>query len=285
MSPPGPSPSQIDRILDAGIILPPVPDVLLQLERLFADPDAEPRQYAAQIQHDAMLSGAMFRVAHSPLFNLGNVRIDSLDKAVLLLGSRTTMTVARSECLRQALADQTDTRLVEILWHRSSRIAEHMLAAHNALRPAGVRPDLAYLLGIFHDCGIALIARQQPEYGQLFFGPAGWPDLASLDAACGFDHALVGERLARNWKLPDELALATLHHHRTGLTDAPETVRSLVALLQLGTHLYHAARAEEDVDWPEQLDWVRACLDLAPDALAALEEASRASPAAPAPRG
>lgn len=270
---------QIDRILDDGIVLPPIRDVLMQLERLFADPDATPAQYAARIQQDAMLADAMFRVANSPLFNLSRARVEALQKAVVLLGNRNIMAIARSECLRQALSDSSNTALMEILWQRQSRIAEHMLAAQHALRPAGVRPDLTYLLGIFHDCGVALIARQQPEYGQVFFGPAGWPDLPSLDAACGFDHALVGERLARNWKLPDEVALATLNHHRVGLSDQPDTVRRLVALLQLGTHLFHlndggvrSERDEIEIDWPEQRDWATDCLELDAERLARLEE-------------
>lgn len=238
----------IESILASGIKFPPRPDVLVELEYLNTDLDAEPSEYARIIGRDAMLAGAMFRVANSPVFSLSS-RVDKLERAVFQIGTKNTMAVVRSEALRKALAEEFDNPLLEALWQRQLAIAELALRAARAVNLPGMRPDLLYLLGIFHDCGVAILAKNNPDYGRDYLQAGDCPDPLAVDAAHGADHAAVGKLLAQDWQLPKELTAAIRQHHEGNLDSEPELVRNLVLLLQFAIHLHAGSLGCENPEW------------------------------------
>lgn len=243
-----PDNARIQAILASGIKIPPLPAVLLQLQALLADADTGSADMARVIQQDGSLSGALYRVVGSPVFGLRR-KVETLEQAVSLLGIPPTLAILRGLALRNSLGDETAKPALEILWQRSGRIAQLALVATRVLRPRGITPDQAYTLGMFHDCGLALLAKRFPAYAQALMQSA-WPDVQALDQTHKTDHALLGETVARNWQLPDLISKAIRHHHDvTTPADAGEAVSRLVAVLNLACHLYRQARGEDDGEW------------------------------------
>jgi HD-like signal output (HDOD) protein len=238
----------IESILASGIKFPPRPDVLVELEHLNADLDASPGQYAEIISRDPMLAGAMFRVANSPVFSL-STKVEKLDRAVFQIGTKNTMSVVRSEALRTALNQDFDNPLLEVLWQRQLATAELSVRVARAIELPGMRLDLLYLLGIFHDCGVALLAKNNPDYGRDYLRAGDAPDLPALDAAHGANHAAIGKLLAMDWQLPTELAQAIRQHHQADLNSPPELVRNMIHLLQFATHLLARRQGVESPEW------------------------------------
>ncbi|MGQ9684816.1 MAG: HDOD domain-containing protein [Thiobacillaceae bacterium] len=237
-------------VLAGGVKIPAMPRVLLDLAELDGQGDASPREYARVIGRDPGLAGAIFRVVGSPVFGL-RAKADSLEKAVTLLGLRTTHAVASGETLRSVLTEPALQKVMDKLWQRVNAVAETMLATLKATRMRGVSQDQAMLLGLFHDCGVAVACRRYPDYASAFAQAPGWPDLAALDRNQQTDHAVIGQMVARSWQLPQDIALAIRHHHAPRLTGLPEPVTGLITLLQFAMHLVNRRSGADDGEWPQ----------------------------------
>lgn len=252
----------IDAILAGGVKIPPMPAVMLELTALQRDEDAGPAQYAALIGRDAALSGALFRVAGSPVFGL-RAKPETLVKAITVLGLRTTNAVTHGESLRHVMDDPAQVAVMNALWQHLQAVAELLLRIMKAARPRGVSQDQAYLLGLFHDCGVAILAKRFPGYGQALIASPVWPDLTALDRQFQTSHGVVGQMVARNWQLPADLVLAIRHHHDPAMDGLPEDVRRLITLLRFALHLRERQLGRgEDGEWPAWREQVLALLNL-----------------------
>jgi len=240
----------LEAILAGGVKIPAMPRVLLDLAELDSQPDAGAREYARVIGRDPGLAGAIFRVVGSPVFGL-RAKADSLEKAIALLGLRTTHAVASGEALRSGLNEPALQKVMDKLWQRVGAVAETMVATLKATRMRGVRQDQAMLLGLFHDCGVAVACRRYPAYASRLAHAPGWPDLAAMDRAQQTDHAVIGQMVARSWQLPQDIALAIRHHHTPRLTGLPESVAALITLLQFAMHRVNCRTGADDREWAQ----------------------------------
>lgn len=253
--------ARIQAILASGIKIPPIPEVLLKLQALLRDPDVGAAEVARVIARDGALSGAVFRVVGSPVFGL-RAKVDTVERAITLLGIAPTLAILRGIALREALGDATQNAALETLWQRSGEIAGYAMLAAKQLRPRGVSPDQAYSLGMFHDCGLALLAKRLPAYGEAL-RQAPWPDIPALDQAQGMDHSVLGQTVAKNWQLPENIAQAIRHHHAADAAELAEAgigedVARLCAVLNFACHVRQLARQEPDPAWEDA--WQAACM-------------------------
>jgi HD-like signal output (HDOD) protein len=240
--------SLVEAILASGVKIPPMPAILMEVLALERDEDAGPRQYAALIGRDPALSGGVFRVAGSPVMGL-RTKVDSLEKAITVLGLRTTLAVVRSEGLRDALHDPESAAVMNLLWQRMNAVADLVLASVRTARMRGVREDLAFQAGIFHDCGVAVLCRRDHGYAKAVLEAKGWPDLTTLDAAHRTSHTMVGQMVARNWQLPRDVVMAIRHHHDADIDALPEAARNLIVLIQFARHVLATRAGTADAEW------------------------------------
>lgn len=238
--------TRIQAILASGIKIPPIPEVLLKIQALLRDPDVSGAEVARVIRQDGALSGAVFRVVGSPVFGL-RARVDSLEHAVAILGIPPTLAILRGLALRQAFADPAGQAALEHLWRRGGHIARIALILARRLRGRSLSPDLAYTLGMFHDCGLALLLKRFPAYADAL-DQSTWPDIPALDHAHDTDHALLGEQVARNWQLPEGLAAAIRHHHDPA-AEVPAEAARLNALLNFACRIHALAEGGGDPPW------------------------------------
>jgi HD-like signal output (HDOD) protein len=153
------------------------------------------------------------------------------------------------------------------------------MATAKLLRPRGISPDQAYTLGMFHDCGLALLVKRVPAYGEALI-QGRWAEITALDQAQNMDHALLGETVARNWQLPEALAQSIRHHHNLKAQDIPDVVTRLCGMLNFACHLHQQITQQDDREW--DAGWKAACmasLDLDEADLVRLEADVRAETA------
>lgn len=238
----------IGAILASGVKIPPMPVALMEVLGLEQDDDAGARQYAEAISRDPGMTGAVFRVASSPVMGL-RIKVDSLEKAIALLGLRTSIGVVRSEALRHALDAPELVTVMNKLWTRANKIADLALGSARVGRLRGLREDLIFQASIFHDCGAAVLCRRDHAYANELMAAPNWPNLVELDARYGTSHAVVGMMVARNWQLPAEVGQVIRHHHARDPESLPETVRALCALIQFARHLLAQRLGSDDSEW------------------------------------
>jgi HD-like signal output (HDOD) protein len=246
------SDQRVQAILASGIKIPPIPVILLRLNELLRDPDTDAAALAALISHDGALSGAVFRVIGSPVFGLRS-KVDSLPHAISLLGLQTIGALLRSEILVASLSDPQHARALETLWQRSAAIAELCLRTVKTARLRDINAEAAYMIGMFHDCGLALLCKRFPIYAQALGTEDGWPDIPALDQSQNLSHAVMGQMVAKNWALPEILVQAIRHHHDPidpdARTDAITDTQRLCGVLNLAIHLYNLQHEIDDPDW------------------------------------
>jgi HD-GYP domain-containing protein (c-di-GMP phosphodiesterase class II)/HD-like signal output (HDOD) protein len=255
-APPAPvreiSPAEEERLIDAvlagGVKIPPLPSVLLELQALQKNEDAGAREYAGLISRDVGLSGAVFRVARSPVFAL-RAKVDTLDKAVSVLGIKHTEAIVRSEALRQSMQDPHYTQILERLWKRLGGIADLCALIVKRAGVSGISLDQAYTVGMFHDCGVAMLCKRYPAYAQGLMDGDSDADILRLDRELQTSHAVLGQSVAKNWQLPVEVVACIRFHHDPAARGLPDSTLRLIGVLQFAIHLYNVQSGEDDGEW------------------------------------
>lgn len=256
------------QIIERGIRIPPQPEVLMQLERILDDENHSPRAVAAAIQKDAGLAAMLFRVARSGLL-YGSRAPDSLEQAILKLGSQHVLNLARAVALSTSIAD-ANRKAYQLFWTRSRELALlASLIAKDRVSVCNVFPDQAYLAGIFLECGVPVLMQRFPDYCEALIldRRLDAPSLREEDSRFNVDHCSIGYLVGRHWKLPDFIAQAILHKNEIP-RDELGAVRTVVAILQLARHAHHDLSGTDDPGWPELGHDVLQELGLAEDTLA-----------------
>lgn len=192
-----------------GIVFPAQPSIIGEIQREQAKPNADLRAIARAIAGDLTLASSLLKMVNSPFYGLRR-KIASVEEAVILAGANSILQLVRGLALRAVMPPQ---RGLENFWEECAQVAAVTVIL---ARELGVDTDLAYLMGLFHDSGIPLLAQRHPDYLDAFarsrVEPAmDWP--TEENRLYDTDHARVGALFARYWYLPDTLTQAIALHH------------------------------------------------------------------------
>lgn len=213
-----------------GVSLPTVPDIVQKANAELTKPDPNIHELAQLISKDPVLSGQILKIVNSPYYGLRS-KIDSVQKAVMLLGQKNLKNVLTSAGLKQAMSSNDESR--KTFWDRSAATAA--CASGIAGMVQDIKPEEAYLTGLFLDTGVLVLLDKTPAYKRVSENQPTYPNSIIIFEENKFktNHALVGYILAMAWKIPDESALAILHHHAQNFEEIENPkIRSLMAIMQ-----------------------------------------------------
>ncbi|MDD5329828.1 MAG: HDOD domain-containing protein [Sulfuricella sp.] len=233
-----------------SIKIPPRPTVIGELLRERSRPNPDMRKIAQLIAKDIALSAAMLKTVNSPYFGLRS-KIDSPQQAVMVLGLGNVANVITALSLKSAIGKQVR---LERFWDSAERVAE--ICAFIAGRMPDISRDMAYMFGLFHDCGIPLLMQKFPDYLDAL-------KLANAESVRSFtdiederyatNHATLGYLLARSWALADDICEAILSHHDLSVLTSPDALpgatRGLIAVVRVAEHIADADRMRDDPSW------------------------------------
>jgi len=243
---------QIQQLLQ-GIAIPAQPQVLVDLQMLQFSPTCDAADVARLISQDVGLSGAILKTVNSPYFKLSN-KITSIHQAVNILGVSSVVNLVNAQSIKGALSDD-DIIAMGRFWDCAMEIA--MIAAMVAKQIGFPNPDEAYTLGLFHDCGVALLMRRFKHYPQILREAYARPDAdisSTENTLLNTNHAVVGYYVARSWQLPAYLCEAIHEHHRADRAlqeDATDPKKkTLLAILKMAEHIGGAYKlwGDQEVD-------------------------------------
>ncbi len=220
LAPVNPTGSDLLRLVRRGIGLrhfdpPAFPGASARLLSLTNDEDVDLRTIASIIQEDMILSAQIIQLMQSPLYNRG-VEITSIEQAVGRLGLAALRgVVAQAALSTSVFGAKTYQRAMEQLRRHSAVTAQ---LAQLVSRALGVRHDLAFLAGLFHDVGLAVPMLLFAEaYGDRPPPLADvWPELVRI-------HERLNWHVMLFWELPDGIRDIVRYHHTI-----PERVRDPV---------------------------------------------------------
>lgn len=249
-----PSNLEIEKLLSETKI-PPAPEILCDLNIAIQNPEPDLAQITAIIQKDAGISGLVLKTVNSPLFGLRN-KVSSIRQAVTLLGISYTVNIVMGLVLRQTFDGQGEN--LPRYWESPSNIA--MISASLAPQLINCSPDEAYLLGLFHNAGHALIKQRKQDYLELYQRYLNHPDHSITyfeNQQYNFDHAVLGYYLAASWNVPKHLQQIILNHHNVfDYLNTPSEAeqgsceKGFMAVLKIAEHFERLnAGVENDYEW------------------------------------
>lgn len=250
------SEEQILRIMQ-GIKIPPQPQILvdLQMEQVMPDPDMG--RIAKLISQDVGLSGTVLKVVNSPFYGLKN-RITSVQQAVCLIGLDSVVNIINGLSIKSQMSDETIVNMNRF-WDTANDIAQ--VATTVAKQVGFPNPDLAYLLGLFHNCGIPLLMSRFDNYLQVMEESYAHPELRVVDVENQYlntNHAVIGYYTAKSWNLPKVLCDVIAEHHSATRYFTSDNIKdsegkTLLAILKLAEHIcgnYRIlGRQQVDLEW------------------------------------
>ncbi len=214
--------------------LPSLPAAAIEVLQLCRRDDVAISEIARTISRDPALSVKILQTVNSGYYGLPH-KVSSISHAMVLLGINTVKTLALSFSLVGNLRDLGAEGFdPQILWRRSLMSA--VGARGVALKLGGIDGEEAFLAGLLQDLGVlALLQALGKPYVKLLkaAGPA-FANLRELErASLGLDHAMVGERLAAQWKLP-EVLLQPIRYHECPEEYQPGAPPPMVIAVALG---------------------------------------------------
>lgn len=248
----------LDQLRASNIRIPPRPQILQDIESMLKDDNATERMIGQLIARDVGLTAEVFKIANSPAYRRG-AKIDSIEQAVRMLGRKTMGDVCRGALLRQQLGGAAAK--LESFWERCTDIGTLCSVLCDQLeRPGKLTADQAYLIGLFHDCGVPVLMQHIKGYGNAQFDTPLAPVFLQEDDDHGTSHCIAGLMVATEWALPDMLCEAIRSHHY--VISEEQSAPHSVALLQLALHAYARSRGWEDNEWSFQSAQALAALGL-----------------------
>jgi len=259
--------TDIDRELDRArrdgplrdIIIPPCPQLLLELQAEVQTGDPDPAEIARIAGADVAMAAALLHMSNSSLYARSR-QPRTVAQAVAMLGVAPTVTALTSFLLRQTIA--VNSPLLEHFWETSTRRALAM--GYIARQLYEIDPEQAHLCGLFCHVGIPVMMQGVRGYASTLVEALARQDRSFTEtenAAHRTDHAVVGAIVARTWHLPASIAAAIrLHHDFSVLPDQAiaAEVRTLVAVSAVAEHLVGLfEQVQQQREWAQHGD---ACL-------------------------
>jgi len=259
-----------------GVKIPSQPKILLHIRKEQAKPHPDMQVIADLICKDVGLSAAVLKTINSPFYGMRR-RIDSIQQAAVLLGIKNVSSLVTSSVLRSTINDKACISL-ERFWDSATDIANIslMLAKHFYLP----YPDDSYTLGLFHDCGIALMAQKFPDYVEALAEGNSSADrtLTEVEDECyNTSHAVVGYYTCKSWHLPETISTIVRDHHNLDqlfLATSDSVVRDqMLAILKMAGYFCRSFQSlQRDLEWDRIHDDVLQVLVLDEDQFDEIEQ-------------
>ncbi|WP_206484151.1 HDOD domain-containing protein [Thalassotalea sp. G2M2-11] len=238
--------------------VPIKPDILTSIQELMNEEEPDIAQISQLIANDVGMSSTILKIINSPFYGM-NRRISDIKQAVMMLGLTTINSLVMALSLKESFKGQASISL-ERFWDDSMDVANAMLFLGQKVK-SELPPDELYTLGLFHNCGIALLALKYSDYKNTLIEANNTQvnSIALEEEKYQTNHAVLGYFVAASWNLPTKLCqMILIHHDFQAMKSEQDSQLALsLAVLKAAEELVaKAKRHHESYDWPEIKEFV-----------------------------
>jgi len=231
--------------------IPVKPEILTEIQELMECDEPDVEQIANIISSDVGLSAAILKIINSPFYGM-NRRISEIKQAVMMLGLKTINSLVMALLLKSSFKGEASISL-ERFWDDAVDVANAITYLGNVVKKE-VPVDMLYSVGLFHDCGIPLLAMKYQDYDSILIQAAQEKSnsIRIEDQQYQTNHAILGYYVASSWHLPKELCQLILQHHdHDFLKNNTESQLQLIyALLMIANNIVSKVRRFNEIpDW------------------------------------
>ena len=199
--------------ISRGFVVPSRPEILVKIQTVVDDPEANITQLARLVATDIGLSSTILKTINSPLYGMSRT-ISDIQQAVMLLGAKSVGVLVTALLLRTSFKGKAAITF-ERLWEDSALVAETMVFIGQNIKDK-IPPENLYSAGLFHDCGIAAMSIKFDDYRQTLQQANtdySRNPVSFEDERYRCNHSQVGYFVASSWALPRDLCEVVLTHH------------------------------------------------------------------------
>lgn len=195
--------------------LPALPHITYRVLKLTSDPKTSIAELANTIVKDQVLTAKVLRMANSVYYGYAR-RIYSISEALIILGFSTVRNLVLAASVYTVMDKELQGYFLPKgdLWKHCMSTA--LIARSLAKKVNYELPDQAFIAGLLHDIGKIILNTYMKERFKSVIEKVNQENIPFMDAEhqiLGFDHAIVGSRVAEKWNLPQELVEAIATHH------------------------------------------------------------------------
>ena len=206
------------------VALPAYPEVAMRVREAMGDEGVTNARIAQILRSDAGLTLRVLGLANSAALSAGGKTITDLSLAVTRIGHDHVRSAALAYALAQLRAAESLRHIREDLaelWRASTLVAAY--ARNFAIRTRAAAADEAMLAGLLHNIGCVYILSRAERHSALF------TDRAARDGIMAQWHAHIGQAIADNWKLPEQVCealgeQAATDRHKLGHADLADVL-------------------------------------------------------------
>ena len=252
-----------------GFSVPAQPSLLLKLQKIMAEAEPNLNLLADTISQDVAVASTILKTINSPLYGLSRSMTD-IPKSVRYIGLNGINALITNTLIKRSF-DQKDCNIaLEEFWDNATNIANTCVHIGKSLKQA-VSTDKLFSLGLFHDCGIPVMAMKYTDYNETYELAYNTPSKASPlieDEAYGVNHATIGYYVASSWRLPKDICQLILAHHDRNFINAENSriQKFYYAILKMAENIvYNHKHFRDTADWPYIQEKVFTLLDIDDD--------------------
>ncbi len=198
--------------------LPALPQIVTRVMELTEDPDSTAFDIQAVLNQDQAMTAQVLRLANSVYYGYSR-RIATVTDAIILIGFNAVRSIVLAASVSKILKKELKGYAMDEgeLWKHSqcSAVFARILAKKIRFRSV----ELAYTATLLHDIGkLILNSFMCDTYQQVIdvVNEEKIPFNEVEDNIFGYNHAVLGGKVAEKWKLPDDLTEAITCHHEPG---------------------------------------------------------------------
>lgn len=226
------------KLQHSEIKLPEAPALVIELNAVMADPHASASDVARIVRRSPSLTALILKIVNSAAIGLPT-KVDSIPRAVSLLGTREISSLAIGISVMQSFSD-IPASLIDMtafLMHSlSCATITRIMAALANIR----NTEQLFISGLLHDIGKLILFKYFPEHAQQLLeiqkSEASGRSLLDIEKkVLGITHARTAKLLLKKWNFPESLQDNIVCHHRPSSAHTPAEA----AIIQMGDIIAH----------------------------------------------
>jgi HD-like signal output (HDOD) protein len=228
--------------IDQEIDIPNQPQIILDLNEELSKLEPDFKLITNLVRKDIALTARIIKIANAPFWGLKR-KVDSIQGALLVLGLRNFKNTVLASCLKNVFHNGSSLNDVcDVFFKHSTTTASvaRYLADNIQFKDfERVDKDHAYLVGLFHDCGIMLMAKKFDDYlDNLNTTITLEHNIIDFESSqYSTNHCVVSALLIKKWDLPEVLIEPILHHHCNEINIHNDIYqRKLALIVKLSEH-------------------------------------------------
>lgn len=273
----------IEEILVESGELAALPQVILKLIDLTADPKVCAADVERVIQTDQAVTARVLTLANSSYYGLPR-RISSVREAVVFLGFKSVRSLAMAVTAFNMFLGKSDNASLtrRDLWKHSLNTALCTRVIYKSLKPteaSKVDPDEAFTAALLHDMGKMALETALPQQFESAIQAARKSGFRMHEIECDFlpfSHAVIGSAMADRWSLPESLCDTVLNHHTPLDSQVSAEATAVVALAdEIAQGLFDNVSLPEDKEGPEAVSDAATILKFSSEEITAINDACK----------